>query len=156
MQNPDRRNEFKYVQWQQGELLLTQTTKRWSEEQREEADAIERTMAFVRFHSHDEVRSRELVCKYQNAEECAAAVAKHNAELNQLKGKVSDMRDWAQWFINHNMRYLVLAIYLPSIPFAAIWYVSVAAVREAISEAGEIPRMVNCDIKTILSAKKDK
>lgn len=81
MNRPDRREEFKDVPWQQGRLLLTDNTRRWSQEQRDEADAIERSTAFVNFSASDEGRGREYVYCFQSSEECLAAVEAHNATL---------------------------------------------------------------------------
>ena len=81
MNRPDRREEIKGVRWQQGRLLLTDTTRRWSKEQRDEADDIERCTAFTNFTAADEGRGREYVFQFGSREECRAAVEWHNYAL---------------------------------------------------------------------------
>ena len=81
MNRPDRREEFKGVPWQQGRLLLTANTRRWSKEQRDEADDIERRTAFANFKTADEGRSREYVFQFDSHAECKAAVEWHNELL---------------------------------------------------------------------------
>lgn len=77
----DRREEFKYEEWQQGFLLLTSTTSRWTPEERQVANAREKRCAFVFFSSRDEGRGRELVFEFDSANECAYEVDRHNVGL---------------------------------------------------------------------------
>jgi len=84
MNTPDRREEFNNVLWQQGRLLLTNITRRWSKEQRDEADDIERRTAFANFTESDEGRSREYVFQFSSHAECRAAVERHNYTLATL------------------------------------------------------------------------
>lgn len=81
MYERDRREEFKNVPWQQGRLLITNNTRHWSKEQRDEADYIERCTAFAHFSASDEGRGREYVHQFRSHEECVAAVDEHNAAL---------------------------------------------------------------------------
>lgn len=80
----DKREEFKDVLWQQGRLLLTNETRRWSKEERDGVDEIERRTAFAFFTTSDQGISREYVFQYNSCGECKAAVEWHNY---QLKGK---------------------------------------------------------------------
>lgn len=79
----DRRKKFKDVPWQQGYLLLTNNTSRWSKEQRDECDDEERHIAFAHFTPENEGRSREFVYRFSSHDECAAAVAAHNTRLTE-------------------------------------------------------------------------
>jgi len=79
----DRREEFKNVMWEQGRLLNTRETKRWSEEQRAKANATEHRMAFAHFSAVDEGRGRVCVFVYDTPEECINAVNEHNSTLKK-------------------------------------------------------------------------
>ena len=81
MNTLDRREEFKDVRWQQGRLLLTANTRRWSKEQRDEADDIEQCTAFAFFSASNEGRGREYVFRFGSREGCRAAVEWHNYAL---------------------------------------------------------------------------
>lgn len=76
--NIDNREVYKHEYWQQGRLLLTRRTRKWSDAERNRVDYGERCMAFVNFSSVDEGRSRILVYKYGSPGECAEAVYEHN------------------------------------------------------------------------------
>lgn len=72
-------SEFTHTRgfWQQGRLLMTKITKRWSEEEKEETDKQEKLRVFVRFSGADEGRSRELIAvcqKQEDAERIALCV----------------------------------------------------------------------------------
>jgi hypothetical protein len=84
----DRREEFKNVKWEQGRLLNTWTTNRWTDEQRAESDAVERKMAFAYFSAEDEGRERVFVFKYSTPEECVNAVNEHNSALEKAGSNV--------------------------------------------------------------------
>lgn len=84
----DRRKEFKDVPWQQGRLLLTRQTERWSREDQEQADADERKRCFVNFTSFDLGKGRELIFIFDTAEECFDAVTKHNLKFKSLKSTI--------------------------------------------------------------------
>lgn len=70
----DKREEFKGVLWQQGRLLLTNETCRWSKEERDRVDEIERRTAFAFFTTSDQGVNREYVYQHNSCEECKAAV----------------------------------------------------------------------------------
>ncbi len=80
----DRRDEFKNAPWQQGRLLYTQPLLRMSKEWQEEAEQSERRRMFAHFHASDLGCGREFLFYFDTAEECAAAVEAHNAELAKL------------------------------------------------------------------------
>ena len=46
----DRRKEFKNKYWQQGNLLITRITSKWSDEQKQETADKERRCCFVDFN----------------------------------------------------------------------------------------------------------
>jgi hypothetical protein len=81
----DRREEFKLEHWQQGRILLTSITKKYSQEVWDQTSATEKRMAFAYFSSSDEGRSRELIYVYDTKEECFSACLEHNFELQKLK-----------------------------------------------------------------------
>lgn len=84
MSPTDRRAEFQRVTWQQGRLLLTDNTRRWSQSQRDNVDTVERCMAFANFSAEDEGRSRILLYRFATHEECQSAVTTHNEILSRL------------------------------------------------------------------------
>ena len=90
MDQLDRRTEFKDDEWQQGALLDTHTTRRFTETERKISHGIESRRAFVNFRSSDEGRGRTLVFCYDSPEECAAAVKRHNRWL-KVKRFVKDL-----------------------------------------------------------------
>jgi len=92
MNKPDRREEFKNVRWQQGRLLLTANTRRWSKEQRDEANDIERCTAFANFTASDKGRSRNYVFQFASRAECKAAVEWHNYLLETTNPPVQRRR----------------------------------------------------------------
>lgn len=77
----DRRDEFKTVPWQQGHLLYTQQVLRMPKDWQEEAAQSERRRLFAHFYASDQGCGREFLFCFDTAEECAAAVEAHNAEL---------------------------------------------------------------------------
>lgn len=81
MRSIDWRDEFCDVPWQQGRLLLTETTRCWSKELRDTTDARERCGAYAYFSAQDEGRGRMLVFVYPSAAECEAAVKIHNEAI---------------------------------------------------------------------------
>jgi hypothetical protein len=85
MSTTDRRAEFAGVPWQQGALLITATTRRWSQEERDRTHQVEQCAAFAHFSGADEGRSRKFVYRYDTPQACAAAVAEHNAELERRR-----------------------------------------------------------------------
>lgn len=56
---------------------------------------------------------------------------------------------WAQWFINHNLRYLIYVLFMIFIPTAVIWYLLLEIVPD-------LTREVSRDFKLIVNAKKTK
>ncbi|MGI2056228.1 hypothetical protein ACRN9T_03395 [Shewanella baltica] len=87
MSTPDNRLTFKDVPWQQGRVLSTRHTRRWSKQELEKVTRIERRTAFVHFYAHDEGRSRELVYQFDSTEECLKAVNEHNKALAERLSK---------------------------------------------------------------------
>ena len=87
MSTPDNRLTFNDVPWQQGRVLSTRHTLRWSKQELEKFTRIERRTAFAHFYVHDEGRSRELVYQFDSAEECAKAVNEHNKALAEALSK---------------------------------------------------------------------
>ena len=79
----DRREEFKDFPWQQGKLLLTNTTLRWSEEQKDKAEFLERCLAFVNFSPEDQGKSRIYIYRFESPKECSKAVKEHNTSLRE-------------------------------------------------------------------------
>lgn len=78
-------------EYQQGRLLLTQNTKRWTQEQRHAADEQERCMVFKNFSASDEGRSRVFVCKCASPTEAAELVKRLNA-LPALREKCEELQ----------------------------------------------------------------
>ncbi|MGE6315878.1 hypothetical protein ACQKC1_08830 [Shewanella baltica] len=87
MSTPDNRLTFNDVPWQQGRVLSTRHTLRWSKQELEKVTRIERRTAFAHFYAHDEGKSRELVYQFDSAEECAKAVNEHNKALAERLSK---------------------------------------------------------------------
>lgn len=68
--------------WIQGKVLLTSRTKRWTHEQWDAAEAIEKHSAYIDFRSSDEGRSRKLVAVFDSEEECLEVIENHNKNIN--------------------------------------------------------------------------
>lgn len=85
MYEPDRREEFKDVPWQQGFLLVTSNTVRWSKQHREDADRGEKCTAYANFSPYDLGRSRIYLYRFNTPEECYNAVKEHNAALAPMR-----------------------------------------------------------------------
>lgn len=83
MDQTDRREEFAAERWQQGRLLNTAETRRWTKAQRAEAAFVEKSTAFAGFSASDQGRSREFVFRYGSSSECRAAVEWHNYDLDR-------------------------------------------------------------------------
>lgn len=81
----DRRKEFENEPWQQGRLLLTNRTRRWSQEEKYRTDISEKKMLFTRFSGFDEGRGRILLWVFESAEDCEQAVKFHNEQLEKKK-----------------------------------------------------------------------
>lgn len=81
METPDGRTEFKDVLWQQGYLLDTGVTRRWSRREREYANNIEKCIAFAHFTPRDDGRSRKFVFRFKSPELCKLAVSEHNKHV---------------------------------------------------------------------------
>ena len=75
------KDEFKNVIWTQGRTLLTSTTKRWTKEQWDSNEYVEKCCAFVHFSNRDNGKSRQLVAKFDTPEECEIAILDHNKGL---------------------------------------------------------------------------
>ncbi|OUS52963.1 hypothetical protein BM607_003250 [Shewanella sp. SACH] len=87
MSAPDNRLKFNNVPWQQGRVLSTRHTRRWSKQELEKFTRIERRTAFAHFYAHDEGKSRELVYQFDSTEECEKAVNEHNKALAERLSK---------------------------------------------------------------------
>ncbi|MGR3969265.1 hypothetical protein [Shewanella sp. 1180_01] len=87
MSTPDNRLTFNDVPWQQGRVLYTRHTRRWSKQELEKVTRIERRTAFAHFYAHDEGRSRDLVYQFDSTEECEKAVNEHNKALAERLSK---------------------------------------------------------------------
>ena len=63
--------------WEAGRLLITSQTKKWSQEEKQRTDAIEKLQVFSNFSELDQGRSRErvTVCEGFNAEANAKRIA---------------------------------------------------------------------------------
>lgn len=61
--------------WSRGRLLITRNTERWSAEEKELADRIERLRVFAYFRADDEGRSRVLVATCQNEDDARLIAA---------------------------------------------------------------------------------
>jgi hypothetical protein len=81
----DRRDEVKNVPWQQGHLLYTQQVLSMPKDWQAAAEQEEQRRLFAHFYASDQGRGRELLFCFDTAEECAAAVEAHNAELARIK-----------------------------------------------------------------------
>ena len=77
----DHRRDFALVAWQQGALLFTSLTARWTAEDRQAAHEREQRQAFAHFSVRDEGRSRQFLYEFPTADECRAAVDEHNRRL---------------------------------------------------------------------------
>lgn len=78
-------------EYQQGRLLLTQNTRRWTQSQRDEANAQECCMVFKSFSAEDEGRSRMFVCKCASPTKAAELVKQLN-ELTALRSQVAELQ----------------------------------------------------------------
>ncbi|MGI2024835.1 hypothetical protein [Shewanella glacialipiscicola] len=87
MSAPDNRLTFNDVPWQQGCVLSTRHTRRWSKQELEKVTRIERRTAFAHFYAHDEGQGREFVYQFDSAEECLKAVHEHNKALAEALSK---------------------------------------------------------------------
>lgn len=90
-------NLFKYP-WQQGRLLDTAQTRRWTDAERRLAEDEEKTLVVTHFYPGDEGRSREFVARCANAD-VARLVVQAPAMLAALKGEVDHLRPsrWTAW-----------------------------------------------------------
>lgn len=85
MSNAEKRTPGPF---QQGRLLNTRVTLRWSEEQRADADALERRLVFSGFHSEDQGRGRVLVATCGRLEDAAfICLACNSYDSDQAKIK---------------------------------------------------------------------
>ena len=76
---------------QQGVLLDTKRTRKWSENDKIQGQYEEARRVFIRMGAYDEGKSRELVAIYDTPKQAAEAVYKHNAFVLENKDKI-----WAQ------------------------------------------------------------
>jgi len=81
----DLRNQYLTYQWQQGQLLSTPTTRRWSQEEKDRGSFQERCMSFVHFTILDQGKSRTFIHKYDTPELCKNAVDGHNRKLQKQR-----------------------------------------------------------------------
>lgn len=87
----DYRRDFALIEWQQGALLITPSTRRWSRAEQEAAHGREQRQAFAHFKARDVGRSRAFLCEFPTAEECRAAVAEHNRRLAMGRPLLADL-----------------------------------------------------------------
>ena len=64
------------------------------------------------------------------------------------------MRDWAKWMVDHNMRYLVVTLYILALPISITGYLTLAALVEVRYEAQHLARYVKRDLHLLLNAPK--
>jgi hypothetical protein len=83
----DRREEFADVPWQQGRMLYTQITMRWSVEEKEKTQKAERCRVFAYFSATDEGRSRELLLVCETPRQARDIVNSHNTKLRKKNAK---------------------------------------------------------------------
>lgn len=81
MSGIDNRELYKDRMWRTGRLLITTQTRHWSQQRRDEADAIERRSIFAGFTPEDEGRSRLFVYQCDTVEEARSMVEEHNANV---------------------------------------------------------------------------
>ena len=78
--------------WQQGCLLTTRTTMKWSKQQRIEANKRESCMVFKNFSFIDEGRSRIFVKPCKTSEEASTVVIKHNKFADRVNKLIKILR----------------------------------------------------------------
>lgn len=66
------------TRWSTGYLLLTRDTKKWTNEQKSEANEIEQHLIFKHFSSRDAGKSRVLIKKCETKHEARNTTARHN------------------------------------------------------------------------------
>lgn len=75
----------KYTRWEQGRLLDTKETLRWSGEERYMADLRERCKIYVGFDEKDQGRSRHRIAKCDDIVTTERMVAEHNAMIDRIE-----------------------------------------------------------------------
>ena len=95
-----------------GRLLVTERTKRWTRQQKEEAHDLENRMLFWDFHWQDEGRSRRFIHKFNSPGSAKEAEKRLNelvvtsnwpgleSELKSLAGEEYNLRDIG-WILNN-------------------------------------------------------
>lgn len=80
--------------WRQGVLLLTETTRRWSDEERRRGADHESLRVFAQFSEADEGRSRVHVALVRSAADARliAAAPDMYQELASIRAQCSDLR----------------------------------------------------------------
>lgn len=76
-------DRHKNVPWQQGRLLMTRQTLRWTEAEKAEGQRLEERGVFAHFTASDEGRSRVRLMTCATAKEAAAVVKFHNQTLKK-------------------------------------------------------------------------
>lgn len=74
----DLREKFKDEKWQQGCLLRTSLTSKWTKEEFKDMDHKEHCRVFVNFTARDDGRGRILIYICDSPEECEKLVEEHN------------------------------------------------------------------------------
>jgi len=76
-----------------GRLLLTKQTSRWSDEQKKEADYLERRRVFKNFSGEDEGRCREFICECRDEAVADLIVMALNSYKKQPNSHISKMEE---------------------------------------------------------------
>lgn len=82
----------KFNYWQQGRLLQTTQTKKWSKEERLAAHNEELCMVFKYFSDVDQGRSREFITRCQSSDQAAKVVHEHNALMDAYMNKCNSTK----------------------------------------------------------------
>ncbi len=69
--------------WKIGQTLITPVTKDWSSEEMDRNNEIENRSVYENFNSHDQGRSRKLICVCETKQQAEAVVSDHNQSLSR-------------------------------------------------------------------------
>jgi hypothetical protein len=91
-----KKNDVKHTRlpWQQGRLLMTVVTKRWSEESRADHDAFEKRKIFCNFYTDDQGRGREFVAEARSAEDAEFIVRACNSHYELVEALYDMYQGW--------------------------------------------------------------
>lgn len=93
--------------WQQGYLLQTPQTLRWSKEEQKAADNEERRMVFKNFSPLDAGRSRQLIAQCQTHGQAESLVEEHN---HAVKAALSNKHEKALGVASETLKLCLMAI----------------------------------------------